>query len=211
MYPFSCLPSQRTLIHVCTRALYISGLQSENTLANPVGMLRWAGTGKCLFTATTKPFPMFQDLYFRNLVAKQCIPLAHSDRVEMVISPGDSETHKATRRQLSQTRSEARTDMDHDCHSTSAFCRQSGAEVALVQVTLPAHPTGTRSPGVAVKRSVQSKLLYRGSEPADRCWRKISSCRCSVFLQQLLSPLDQKCGQTCKLSRTTTTLLPTPF
>lgn len=106
--------------------------------------------------------------------------------------------HKAMGRQLSYKPSlKPEQTWSMTVTSDQHFCRQRGTEIALEQVTPPAHPSGTRgyrSPGVTVKLSAQSKLLYRGSEATDHCWRKIISCTHSVLQQELLSLLHQTRG-----------------
>lgn len=103
-----------------------------------------------------------------------CILLARSDQVELVssnVSYGDAEMHIAARRQPSHKPGlKPEQTWIVTVTSDQRFCRQRGAEIALEQVTPPEHAPGTRgcgSLGVAVKLSAQSKLLYRGSEPAD--------------------------------------------
>lgn len=74
---------------------------------------------------------------------------------------------------LSQHRSESTADLDH-LTSGQDICRQRGAEIALEQLTLPAHPSGTRfctSLGESFQHKancfakVQSLLIATGENP----------------------------------------------
>lgn len=64
---------------------------------------------------------------------------------------------------VSQIRSETRADLDHII-SDQDICRQRGAEIALEQLTLPAHPSETRfsrSPGESIKLSAQKQTALQ--------------------------------------------------